>query len=307
MIFKCTVCGSTETLSKSSGSSFYDIAYDDILQWSDFNSIDDVPDVEAKWERSDITPCEGTDRIVRANFPFNFEIGDTFHVLFMPALSFFNSWEEYPEEISQSAVVHCKFDEIISYNDKYAWIIIHIIKVTPLDKLHETYPQAIMEKFEPENKKRATLFEYGSWSIYYDSCEDWGNWYLFFTDSNMEKHMILACRWDHHISEIKCCNTVFGTPKSSETQRKTKSYTWELNTIANGHLSCENYYEEDTAGVKLLIEKKFGVGVLQKNHVHVCWDIWSGLFIMSECSDGDILVKKIYEYLCKLEDNTNQQ
>lgn len=212
MTFKCSVCGDTEKLIKKSGSSLYDIAYDDIIEWSDFNSIQEVPDINEKgWVRSDRMPRAGTNRIVRACFPFNFETGDTFHVLFMPAWSFFNGWEDYPEEISQSAVVHCKFDEIISYNDNYAWIIIHIIKVTPLDKLHETYPQEITEKFEPENNKRGTLFEYGCWSIYNNPYEDWGDWYLFFTDSNMEKHMILVCQWDCHVSEIKCCNTVFRT------------------------------------------------------------------------------------------------
>lgn len=206
MTFKCSVCGSTVKLKKESGSSLYDIAYDEIIDWSDFNSIQEVPDINEKgWVRSDIIPRAGTNRIVRACFPFSFETGDTFHVLFTPALSFFNGWDSYPEEIAQSAIVHCKFDEIISYNDKYAWIIIHIIKATPLDKLHETYPQEIKEKFNFENPD----FEYGNWSMYSDSCEDWGNRYLFFTDSNMEKHMILECRWDPHVIEIKCCNTVF--------------------------------------------------------------------------------------------------
>lgn len=212
MTFKCSVCGDTVKLVKKSDSSLYDIAYDDIMEWSDFDSIEEVPDINEKhWVRSDCIPRAGTTRIVRACFPFNFETGDTFCVLFMPALSFFNGWDEYPEEIAQSAVVHCKFDRVISYNEKYAWIIIHIIKTTPLDKLHETYPCETAEKFAFETGKGRTLFEYGNWSIYYDSCEDWGDWYLFFTDSNREKHLILVCHWDHHVSEIKCCNTVFRT------------------------------------------------------------------------------------------------
>ena len=78
---------------------------------------------------------------------------------------------------------------------------------------------------------------------------------------------------------------------------------WDLVRIANGHLSCDNATMEakDIDAVEKQIEEKFGAGSLRKNRIQTGWDNWSGLFIMSHDNSGDYFVKRIYEYLCELE------
>ena len=78
---------------------------------------------------------------------------------------------------------------------------------------------------------------------------------------------------------------------------------WDLIRIANGHLSCDNaaMKADEIDVVEKQIEEKFGAGSLRKNRIQTGWDNWSGLFIMSKDNGGDHFVKRIYEYLCELE------
>ena len=78
---------------------------------------------------------------------------------------------------------------------------------------------------------------------------------------------------------------------------------WELHTIANGKLSCENFNIESTeeiAEVEHRIQQKFG-DILKKEGIFVGWDNWSGTYIMQipgkNTESSDEIIKEIYEFL----------
>ncbi len=77
---------------------------------------------------------------------------------------------------------------------------------------------------------------------------------------------------------------------------------WELHTIANGRLSCDNFDLEtsDIDWVESRIRQKFGKR-LDEEKIMVSWDNWSGIFIMQmpgiDTDSSDALIRKIYKFL----------
>lgn len=79
---------------------------------------------------------------------------------------------------------------------------------------------------------------------------------------------------------------------------------WELHTVANGSLSCENSKldSNDIDVVEKMILPEFGER-MKKEHVFVSWDNWSGVFIMAlpglNTDNSDKLIKEIFERLAE--------
>ena len=77
---------------------------------------------------------------------------------------------------------------------------------------------------------------------------------------------------------------------------------WELHTISDGSLSCENSKldSDDIANVEKMILPEYGER-MKKEHVFVSWDNWSGVFIMhipgKQTNNSDKLIKEIYKRL----------
>ncbi len=143
--FKCEVCGEIVEMKKIAKSPYCDWAYDTCVEWSDFNT--DVPELSKKqWERSSETPVAGEKRIVLVQKPFDEKIGNEFWVKFEPAMLFFNGWEpDLENEILKCAMVRCRFDKIIIADQYSAWIVVHIVKAIPINKLFEHYTEVASE------------------------------------------------------------------------------------------------------------------------------------------------------------------
>lgn len=80
---------------------------------------------------------------------------------------------------------------------------------------------------------------------------------------------------------------------------------WELHTITNDKLSCDNFSIESSADIDKIeksILQKFGKRVKEEG-VFISWDNWSGIFIMQmpgmNTASSDDLIKEIYEFLAK--------
>lgn len=210
MQLKCKVCGEREQIDRTVRKGFADIAYDEIIQWSDF--YDNPPPLEeTHWTRSNILPKIGEYRLVKVEFPFSFDIGEQFNALFTPAMSFFDGWEEYPEEIEQSAVVSCKLERVAAQNEYSAWISVKILKVIMFSDMYKVYPviatRKALEAFDfPE---RINHFTYKNWSYYSYSVQgDLGEWKLVFTDDAGIRHLVLMGVWDFHTHNIYCGNII---------------------------------------------------------------------------------------------------
>ena len=116
------------------------------MEWSDFT--DDVPPLtqerwriteEVKKIGSDIKPKTGDVRTVRVMLPFEEEIGSEFYMDYMPVSAYLDSFER-AEQFEKSAVVKCRFIEIIAADDYNAWIKVKVLEVIMFPQLAEAFP-----------------------------------------------------------------------------------------------------------------------------------------------------------------------
>lgn len=77
---------------------------------------------------------------------------------------------------------------------------------------------------------------------------------------------------------------------------------WELHTITNGRLSCDNFnlMPDDIERIEKMLQPEFGSS-MKNEHIIISYDNWSGVFIMQmsrvETNSSDDVIKKIYDFL----------
>lgn len=209
---KCRACEHDDQPTQRVLLGFALIAYDDMLEWSDF--VKDAPPANERcWVRSDTQPCVGEHRIVNAQCPFNFKIGDRFWVLYRPALSSLNGWEDSPNEIELSALVKVRFVRTLSHGDYNAWVKVRVEDVLPLGQICDRFPARVIKRKDLWPQWGA-FAEHpgctcGDFSLYsWNDQGDVGGWYVTYTDPSHVTHVILYNEWYSHHDDIYCGNIV---------------------------------------------------------------------------------------------------
>ena len=193
MIFKCHICGNEP---KQKPLADFEIElYENAVDWPENGEY--IPLDKKHYHRLETAPKIGERRIVNVSYPFHHKIGEEFWSLFMPGMSYFNGWEETPEELFQSAVVKCRMEQIVEEHIKESWVEILILDVIPLQDVSKRFPAVD----NGENSTRLIemcqdLFEYKCWKYYSWNCQgDVGGWALVYVDEACVNHLILANEW----------------------------------------------------------------------------------------------------------------
>lgn len=185
-------------MKKSFPNGFSGWSYSD-MEWSDFER-EVTPLSEEHWSRSDRIPKIDEFRIVKVKIPFDENCGNQFYMEFMPALAFFNGYDN-AEQVRDSAIVQCRFEEIILADEYCAWIKIKVLKVILLSELLEVYPPYLidceLEEYAGAGKCVNSDFmdvsqEIKSWSAQGDIGES----KMIFIDSNGVRHLVLMHYYD---------------------------------------------------------------------------------------------------------------
>lgn len=209
MVFKCRCCSRIVDEKPSLAEGFSELAYDD-MEWLEVGQP--VPPLEEQiWPRADKMPEVGERRLINVDPPFNQEVGDRFNVLYLPALSSVNGWEEYPEELSGSAVVSCVYEKTVGADEFCAWIEVTVESVIPFPELYKHYPlRKVSSLLEGGLGEHLTLAcRCDSWEYYtYSAQGDWGEWRLIFVDDEKVRHLVLCCEWYTHGGFVQCGNAV---------------------------------------------------------------------------------------------------
>jgi len=213
LTLECRICGSTEPPPQKMVEGFGLIAYDDMLEWSDF--VDHVPPIEEKhWIRSDIAPSVGALRIVNVQFPFNFDIGDDFWVLYRPALSCVNGWDIlFFPEVELSAMTKVRFMRTLSSSQCYAWIEVLVEDVIFAGEMCDRFPaRTNVDKGQwPcwEKFPRCPEYTYKDFSLYsWEEQQDVGGWYVTHMDASRTEHVIMFSEWFFDYNNVCCGNVV---------------------------------------------------------------------------------------------------
>lgn len=209
MVFKCSCCNSIVDEKPSLAEGFSELAYDD-MEWLEVGQI--VPPLEEHiWLRADKMPEVGERRFIKVKPPFSQNISDSFNVLYSPALSALNGREEYPEELSDSAVVSCVLEKTVSVDEYCAWIEVSVENVIPFTELYKHYPlRKVLGLFEGGLGEHLTLAcRCDRWEYYtYSAQGDWGEWRLIFVDKENVRHLVLCCEWYTHGGFVQLGNAV---------------------------------------------------------------------------------------------------
>ena len=196
--FKCKACDSYHEMTKKFPAGFSGWAYSD-MEWSDFE--EEVPPLSEKhWIRSDRIPKMGELRIIKVKDPFDEEIGNEFYMEFMPALAFFNGYDNV-EQIHDSAIVQCRLEKIVLADEDSGWIRVKILNVILLSELFETYPSFLTDR---KLEEYAGVFECDEndfmdapWEIKYWSSEGAiGEHRMIYMDANGIRHLVLMHYYD---------------------------------------------------------------------------------------------------------------
>lgn len=218
MIFKCPVCGSTPKQKPSSD--FAIELYENAVDWPE--NGEQIPLDKKYYNRLGTVPQVGENRFVNVRYPFHQEIGEEFWSLFMPGMSYFNGWDEAPEELFQSAVVKCRMEQMAEEHIRESWVKVTILEAIPLQEVSKKFPAV-------ENGENSAwlvmecedLFEYKCWKYYSWNCQgDVGGWSLVYVDESCVNHLILANEWLMCDEHTYCGNIILEQEVLERFQRK---------------------------------------------------------------------------------------
>ena len=182
--------------------------YENAVDWPEDGN--QIPEDKKHFYRLDKAPQVGEIRIVNVKYPFNQQIGEEFWTIFVPPMSYFNGWEEAPEEIFLSAVVKCRMEQVEEQYIKDGWIKVTILEVVFLQDIDKRFPS--MKNCESSASMLAMcedLFEYKCWKYYSWSCQgDVGGWCLVYVDEAGVNHLILANEWVMCDEHTYCGNVI---------------------------------------------------------------------------------------------------
>ena len=179
------------------------------VTWSDF--ADEVPPLSGRPEdiealeamHSDVTPQSGQTRTVKVTVPFRERIGNEFYMEYRPK-SYHQFEHRYstPEDCEGSAIVRCRFTEILASNREEAWIRVLVLDVTMFPQLLvscETYEtDRPLVNFGGLTESRGidlyVPFSQDPWKVIVLSAQgDVVETKTIYTDENGVNHLILMC------------------------------------------------------------------------------------------------------------------
>ena len=191
---KCKTCGQYHDINKTTPVEFENWAYSG-FEWSDFK--DSVPPLsEEVWSRSETLPCVGETRIIKVGVTFDESTGSEFYADYHTENAYFNG-HETEEEFENSAIVGCRFDEVLLSDEYSAWIKVTVTQVLRYDKIAELLPpHYINEAFENYIQVNDTENIGEKWRIITWSAQgDLGDTIFIFKDSSNVRHMIVRENW----------------------------------------------------------------------------------------------------------------
>ncbi len=171
----------------------------------------------------DFAPEAGKSYIACVRHPFIAKPGEPFWFLFQPAFTLLNGWEENPEEIYSSRLVHAVFDRVLQRDKEFALIVVTVQEMLSVSAIHDHFPETTDEKiyamFDDEFARRSAWVRYLNFVyVYWDLEGDVGVWWLFRQDQPLAHEparLVLQGHWGWHDALIWAGNYRLSTAEAA--------------------------------------------------------------------------------------------
>ncbi len=164
------------------------------------------PALIARHQFIDTAPEAGKSYIACVSHPFIAQKAEPFWFLFQPPFTLENGWEENPEEIYYSHLVHAVLDRVLHRDKHFALIIVTVQELMSISAIHELFPEttdaSVFAKFDDEFARRAAWVRWLNYVyVYWNLESDVGVWWLFRQDQPLAHEparLVLQGHWGWH-------------------------------------------------------------------------------------------------------------
>jgi len=152
-------------------------------------------------------PVAGKSYIASVQHPFIAEKGEPFWFLFQPPYSLLNGWEECPEEIYNSHLVHAVLDRVLHREDNFALIVVTVQEMISVPTINKLFPETtgakVFSMFDDDFARRSYWARWLNYVyIYWNLESDVGVWWIFRQDQLYECdpqfNLVLQGHWGWH-------------------------------------------------------------------------------------------------------------
>lgn len=173
----------------------------------------------------DEKPEAGKSYVACVRHPFIAQKGEPFWFLHQPPYSLFNGWDEKPEEIYESLLLHAVLDRVLHRGKDFALIVITIQEVLRVSELHERFSETRDEKvfsaFDDEFARRAQWARWLNYVyVFWDLESDVGIWWLFRQDEiyarEPQYRLVLQGHWGWHDELVWAGNQRLSTDEAAK-------------------------------------------------------------------------------------------
>lgn len=155
----------------------------------------------------DAAPEAGKSYAACVHHPFIAKKAGHFWFLFQPPFSLINGWDECPEEIYGSHLLHVMLDRVLHREGEFAIVVVTVQDMISVPSIHETFPETSGVKpfgmFDDDFARRSHCVRWLNYVfVYWDPDSDTGAWWLFHEDNPLERrpqtHMVMQGHWGWH-------------------------------------------------------------------------------------------------------------
>ena len=156
-------------------------------------------------------PSPGEEHWLSVWKPFHTALGDEIWCLYQPPLSYYNGWEDKPDELARSALARCKVAGLHDVRTDHALVHVLVSEVVAFPEIGERFPVVetigapLLEQTVPPVRRQTV--RWGNLSYLHADLEgDVGAWAVIETRGDRE-YLVVAGEWAWHEDHLFAGNS----------------------------------------------------------------------------------------------------